>query len=261
MYFLSPEPKSHTDPNTEFEKFEKFVSSYFVNIFPKKVNKHRHKLSKWITSGIIKSIEFRDKLYKCLKTCEHYNPEYERLKYNFKVHNGYLNRCIRTAKKEYYANEFLKFKNDIRKTWDTLKDILNKKKSKKDFPSSFLDNGTVDTGAINIANKFNEYFTNIGPQLARSIDGSNRIPFHSYLTKPCPSSFGFQYTNPTEVSKIINKMKPKSSAGYDKISSKLLIQIGDIIACPLSIIINQSLCQAYFQKTKTRKSDTTVQER
>ena len=108
------------------------------------------------------------------------------------------------------------------------------------------------TGAINIANKFNEYFTNIGPQLARSIDGSNRIPFHSYLTKPCSSSFGFQYTNPTDVSKIINKMKPKSSAGYDNISSKLLIQIGDIIACPLSIIINQSLCTGIFPKKLKR---------
>ena len=244
-------PKFMTDPNTEFEKFEKIVSSYFDKHFPEKtikVNKYRHKLSKWITSGIIKSIEFRDKLYKRLKTCGHNNPEYERLKHNLKVYNGYLHRCIRTAKKEYYANEFLKYKNDIRKTWDTLKDILNKKKSKKDFPSYFLDNGTVVTGAINIANKFNEYFTNIGPQLARSIDGKNRIPFHSYLTKPCSSSFGFQYTNPTDVSKIINKMKPKSSAGYDNISSKLLIQIGDIIACPLSIIINQSLCTGIFPK-------------
>ena len=233
------------------KNFEKILSSYFDKHFPEKnikVNKYRHKLSKWITSGIIKSIEFRDKLYKCLMTCEHKNPEYERLKHNLKVYNGYLNRCIWTAKKEYYANEFLKYKNDIRKTWDTLKDILNKKKSKKDFPSSFLDNGTVVTGAINIANKFNEYFTNIGPQLARSIDASNKIPFHSYLTKPYPSSFGFQYTNPTNVSKIINKMKPKSSAGYDNISSKLLIQIGDIIACPLSIIINQSLCTGIFPK-------------
>ena len=52
----------------------------------------------------------------------------------------------------------------------------------------------------------------------------------------------------TDVSKIINKMKPKSSAGYDIISSKLLIQIGDIIACPLSIIINQSLCTGIFPK-------------
>ena len=78
-------PNLMTDPNIEFEKFEKIVSSYFDKHFPEKtikVNKYRHKLSKWITSGIIKSIEFRDKLYKCLKTCEHNNPEYERLKHN-----------------------------------------------------------------------------------------------------------------------------------------------------------------------------------
>ena len=74
------------------------------------------------------------------------------------------------------------------------------------------------------------------------------IPFHSYLIKPCPSSFGFQYTNPTDVSKIINTIKPKSSAGYDNISWNLLIQIGDIIACSLSIIINQSLCTGIFPK-------------
>ena len=103
-------------------------------------------------------------------------------------------------------------------------------------------------GAINIANKVNQYFTNIGPQLPESIDASNKIPFHSYLTEPCPSSFGFQYKNPTDVSKIINKIKPKSSAGYDNISLKLFIQIGDIIACPLSIIINQSLCTGIFPK-------------
>ena len=56
-------PNLMTDPNTEFEKFEKIVSFYFDKHFPEKtikVNKYRHKLSKWITSGIIKSIEFRE---------------------------------------------------------------------------------------------------------------------------------------------------------------------------------------------------------
>ena len=30
-------------------------------------------------------------------------------------------RCIRTAKEEFYHSEFDKYKNDVRKTWDTLK--------------------------------------------------------------------------------------------------------------------------------------------
>ena len=77
----------------------------------------------------MKSIEFRDKLYKRLKSCPRDSPEHNRMEYNLKTHNGYLKQCIRTAKREYYVHEFTKYKNDIRKTWDTLKDIINTKKN------------------------------------------------------------------------------------------------------------------------------------
>ena len=97
-----------------------------------KVNKYKHKLSSWITSGLIKSIEFRDKLYKRLKTCPQDNPEHNRMENNLKTYNGYLKQCIRFAKRQHYVHEFTKYKNDIRKTWDTLKDIMNTKKSKSD---------------------------------------------------------------------------------------------------------------------------------
>ena len=73
--------------------------------------------------------------------CSPENSEYELLKYNLKIYNGYLNRCIRTAKKEFYHNEFNKYKNDIRKTWDTLKEMINKKTLKSDFPSCFVHEG------------------------------------------------------------------------------------------------------------------------
>ena len=154
--------------------------------------------------------------------------------------------CIRIAKKNYYAREFAKYKGDIRKTWDTLKDILNKKKRKSKFPAYFLCKNKHVSGAQNIANKFNEYFTNIGPDLASSIDTSNKAPFDSYLNTPCSNSFLFQYTNPADIAKIICQLKPKSSAGYDNISAKLLKEITDSISCPLSKIINQSMCTGIF---------------
>ena len=78
------------------------------------------------------------------------------------------------------------------------------------------------SGAQNIANKFNEYFTTLGPDLASSINISNKAPFDSYLNAPCSSSFLFQYTNPTDIANIICQLTPKSSAGYDNIPSKLL---------------------------------------
>ena len=100
--------------------------------------------------------------------------------------------------------------------------IINKKKSKVEFPTYFLNNGKYVSGARNIADKFNEYFTEIGPGLASEIDASNKSQFNTYLTSPCTSSFHFQYTNPSDILKIIQGLKPKSSAGYDHLSSKVL---------------------------------------
>ena len=177
-----------TDPNIDYEQFEKIITEMYEKYFPEKCvkfNEYKHKLSNWITSGILKSIEFKDKLYKRLKTYSPENSEYERLKHNLKLYNGYLNQCIRTAKKQFYHNEFSKYKNDVRKTWDTLKEIINKKTFKSDFPSCFVHDGAEKTGAKTIADKFNEYFTQIGPKLARSIDTTNKKPFNSYLTAPC----------------------------------------------------------------------------
>ena len=137
-----------TDPNIDYNKVEEIIIKSYDKHFPEKYvkfNKYKHKLSNWITSGILKSIEFRDKLYKRLKMCSSESEEYELLKHNLKIYNSYLNQCIRTAKKVFYYNEFSKYKNDIRKTWDTLKEVINKKTFKSDFPSNFLHDGVAIT--------------------------------------------------------------------------------------------------------------------
>ena len=193
-----------TDPNPGYDIFERIALSAYEKHFPNKrvkMNKHKHKLSPWITTGLIKSIEFRDKLYKRLKSCPQDSSEHNRMEYNLKTYNGYLKQCIRTAKREYYVHEFTKYKNDIRKTWDILKDIINTKKSKSDFPPYFTDLGIKISGSKTIADKFNEYFTKIGPELARSIDTSHKIPFDNYLKSPCQLSFQFQYTTPDGIEK------------------------------------------------------------
>ena len=86
-----------------------------------KVNKYRQKLSEWITTGIITSIEHRDKIYQRLMMLPADSMEQQHMKLSLKTSSSYL-KCI--AKKDYYPKEFLKYKNNIRKTWDTLKIVL-----------------------------------------------------------------------------------------------------------------------------------------
>ena len=154
------------------------------------------------------------------------------------MYQWYLKQCIRTARKEYYVNEFTKCKNDIRKTWDTPKGIICKKKLKSEYPPFFMDMGQQISGYENTVDKFNEYFTQIVSSLANWIDIANKATFDSLLKKPNSSNFQFQYTDVPSVQKIINYSKPKSSAGHDNISFKLLRHVGDIVAYPFTIIIN-----------------------
>ena len=139
-----------TDPNGSYQTFENLMQNTYERHFPPKrvkFNIYQHKLSNWITTGILKSNEFRDNLYKRLKLCPIESPEYETYKHNLKMYQGYLNQCIRTAKKEYYVNEFTKYKNDTRKTWDTLKGIICKNKMKSECPRNVIDRG-VPQGSV-----------------------------------------------------------------------------------------------------------------
>ncbi len=96
--------------------------------------------------------------------------EIEIQKINVKTYNNILKKSIRLAKKSYYEIIFLKFKDDIRGTWKTINDILNKIKRNKSFPHCFKGGEIISTNKSIITNKFNSFFTNIGLNLsAKSI--------------------------------------------------------------------------------------------
>ena len=97
-----------------------------------------------------------------------------------------------------------------------------------------------------IANTFNEYFTQIGPRLAANIDVANKRSYESYLGNPCEVEFNFTRTTSEGIMEIISKMKPKSSSGLDNISCRLMKDISDIFATPLTLLINQSLQSGIF---------------
>ena len=64
-----------------------------------KFDKYRLKKETWITSGILKSIRYKDKLYRQLKMTNAFIPQYNILKTNLKTYSTILKRNIRLAKK------------------------------------------------------------------------------------------------------------------------------------------------------------------
>ena len=77
---------------------------------------------------------------------------------------------IREAKKQYFDRIFTAYKNDIKKTWKTINETLNRNKNGCAVLSRDLHNYVEIPNLKDIANAFNEYFLNIGKNLASEID-------------------------------------------------------------------------------------------
>ena len=130
--------------------------------------------------------------------------------------------------------------------WENIRMVLNDTKKSAPSPLHFFVDNKIESDGLKIANEFNMYFTNIGTDLANKINtGENDFRRH-LLRMHCESSFSFNYTTPGDVSKLISKLKPKNSAGHDRMSTKLLQKIRSSLSPALSLIINQSLFTGIF---------------
>ncbi len=107
---------------------------------------------------MLRSIRFRDNLYKKLKLTNPASREYETLKNNLKTYNRILRTSISAAKKQFLAYTFDKYKSDIWNTWKTINEILSKNGNKNTSPTSLNVNGTEITNTLEIANIFNSFF-------------------------------------------------------------------------------------------------------
>ena len=123
----------------------------------------------WITQGILRAIQYRDKLYKQLKLTHPNSSNYGIFNINLNTYNTILKHTIRAAKKGYFENRFYRFKNDIKNTWKVINEFISKKQTHKKLPLFFIDNYTKITDKKDIANKFNNYFTNIGQSITQGI--------------------------------------------------------------------------------------------
>ena len=113
-----------SDPNHNYNIIQNVILKAKEECLPTKTvkyNKHKHKNSKWITKGIIKSIGHRDKLYVNLKQTKSDDPIFETRTINLRTYNKILKQNIRMAKRNYYFTCFQNYNHDIKNTWRTIK--------------------------------------------------------------------------------------------------------------------------------------------
>ena len=139
----------------------------------------------------------------------------------------------------YYFNQFELHKENIKHTWTLICDVIGKQtKKRENLPNFVKQNKDILSDPLDIANGFNDYFSGIGSQLATEIQPPQRS-FETYL-KQHDSVFKFSSVSELTLLHVIKKLKPKTSAGVDCVSNKLLKQIAPIIIIPLNYLVNLS---------------------
>ena len=107
------------DPNQNYNVLENALTESYSACFPERVLRFNKKIP-WITAGILKSINHRNRLYKNLKQTQIDAINYVAKKANFNQYRNRLNKTIALAK-----HIFDQFKYDMKKTWAISSDILN----------------------------------------------------------------------------------------------------------------------------------------
>lgn len=120
----------------------------------------------------------------------------------YKKYRNRLNFLLRKAKQNYFSSQLDKEKNNIKNTWKIFNSIL--RSPKKSSSKKFVSNGNIYTDPTEVANKFNEFFANIGPTLAGTIKHEGK-DFTEYLDKSFDSTCFLNPTDDSEIYGIIKK--------------------------------------------------------
>ena len=129
---------------------------------PRRNLHNRGQKALWITKGILKSRKTKNILYK--KFIKKPTKENESI---YKAYRNKFNKVKNAAKKCYYNKEFNEHKGNLRYQWKLINEVINKNKLKPELQDCFVQNETLISDSTEISNKFNEYFVNVGPNLAR----------------------------------------------------------------------------------------------
>ena len=154
--------------------------------------------------------------------------------------------ALRHAKKEYYATKFLNHKNNPKHAWKTINDILGRSHNQNTIHEIKLSVKTI-TSTQELKEVFNEYFTNIGPKLAQTIEHDSDSNFGDFITKQEPArKISFEAVNEFTVYRLITKLPISKATGVDKISTKVLQVAAPAVAQPLTNIFNKSIVLGQF---------------
>ena len=200
-----------------------------------RLSRKKFKDKPWITNGIKVSIRHRNKLYK--RYIENRTVTNEQ---NWKKFRNKVTDCIRTAETHYYRTILTEHGNNCQNLWKIFGKMIKKNRNKVNIDKLKVGNQLVNNPK-QITESFNNFFTNVGNNLAQSLESSDENAYKNYLGNPIQETLNLTETNPDETQKLIERINPKKSTGSDDLPGKFLIISAPIVAGPISKLFNLAI--------------------
>lgn len=221
------------DVETATKKFLSIIDTK-INVCTKlvKIKNNKRKRKCWITNGIIKSIETRDKLFQQVQA----DPLNVNLKRQYLDYRNQLTTLIKKTKINYFKSKIDKNKTCTKNLWSTVKEMCNSGNVQTNIPKIYNERNDLITNKLEICNIFNKTYATLGINMADKIIRNNIYQEKKIITNI--NSMFLIPTNANEVKKCILRLKPNKSPGIDDMKSITLKNIADEISEIFAYIIN-----------------------
>ena len=235
------------DVNKSSQIFYETITQLLNEMAPfKKLTKKEFSLKKspWITSGILKSMKIRDRLYKGF-VLEKNHPQKEQIFQKYKKYRNMILTLTRKSKKVYYSNYFSQHNSNIKKNWEGIRELVNMNKKKSNNVRMIFENNKHITNNKDMANSFNDFYSNVGKNIEQKIPKTN-THFSSFLNFTINSKFSFTPCSKAEIKSIILEFGNNKACGPNSIPTNLLKEFIELFAYPIKLLVNKSLKDGIF---------------
>ncbi len=218
-----------SDANVSFNNFYATIEPIIDKYMPLervKNKEHKRRYKPWITHGIRRSMNRRDKLlHKIIKMKD--SPRKSSLQTEYKLLRNQIVELTKISKQNFYNTYFTSNNGNLRKIWQGIKRIINVKSQSYDTPSCILhDDGNIVTDPTEISDCFAEQFTLVADKILKQRRYNGKEDdFVKFLPPSTPNFIAILPVDGPEICPIIQKFNINKGACPNSIPPIFLKQM------------------------------------
>ena len=231
------------DVNHSFNSFLTKFNGILDTHMPLRKLSHKEfkqKYKPWVSNDILSKIKTKNKILTRIRKCKDAVRKSE-LQHQFNTLKNDITHLTRTGKKDYYKKYFAENKDNLRKVWRGIKEIINIKSKNFDSPTCLQVGDVNITDPQKISNSFNDYFSSIADKILEKRKYNGSKSFRDFLANRITENFIFADCDENEVTTIISSLSTSKSSGPNGIPTHILHLLKNHMSGILTKIFNLSL--------------------